>query len=77
MPSLKDLKNRITRSNRRRRLPKAMQMVAASKLRRAQESAEAARARMLSVWKKCWRALVRHRQGPAGSAPAFGPGYGQ
>ncbi len=41
MASLKDLKNRISsRSNRRRKITKAMQMVAAAKLRRAQEAAE-------------------------------------
>lgn len=43
MPSLKDLKNRITSVKSTRKITKAMQMVAAAKLRRAQESAEAAR----------------------------------
>ena len=43
MPSLKDLKNRITSVKSTRKITKAMQMVAASKLRRAQEAAEAAR----------------------------------
>ncbi|MBZ4023848.1 F0F1 ATP synthase subunit gamma [Rhodobacter sp. TJ_12] len=43
MPSLKDLKNRITSVKNTRKITKAMQMVAAAKLRRAQESAEAAR----------------------------------
>jgi len=43
MPSLKDLKNRIESVKSTRKITKAMQMVAAAKLRRAQESAEAAR----------------------------------
>ena len=43
MPSLKDLKNRIESVKNTRKITKAMQMVAAAKLRRAQDSAEAAR----------------------------------
>ena len=43
MPSLKDLKNRISSVKSTRKITKAMQMVAAAKLRRAQESAEASR----------------------------------
>jgi F-type H+-transporting ATPase subunit gamma len=43
MPSLKDLKNRIASVKNTRKITKAMQMVAAAKLRRAQEAAEAAR----------------------------------
>jgi F-type H+-transporting ATPase subunit gamma len=43
MPSLKDLKIRITSVKSTRKITKAMQMVAAAKLRRAQEGAEAAR----------------------------------
>ncbi len=43
MPSLKDLKNRIESVKSTRKITKAMQMVAAAKLRRAQESAEQAR----------------------------------
>ncbi len=43
MPNLKDLKNRIASVKSTRKITKAMQMVAAAKLRRAQESAEAAR----------------------------------
>ncbi|MFN4099615.1 MAG: F0F1 ATP synthase subunit gamma [Pararhodobacter sp.] len=52
MPNLKDLKNRITSVKNTRKITKAMQMVAAAKLRRAQEAAEAARpyaARMEAV----------------------------
>ncbi|MBV7410411.1 F0F1 ATP synthase subunit gamma [Maritimibacter sp. DP1N21-5] len=43
MPSLKDLKNRIESVKSTRKITKAMQMVAAAKLRRAQEAAEASR----------------------------------
>jgi F-type H+-transporting ATPase subunit gamma len=43
MPSLKDLKIRIESVKSTRKITKAMQMVAAAKLRRAQESAEAGR----------------------------------
>jgi len=43
MPSLKDLKNRIESVKNTRKITKAMQMVAAAKLRRAQDSAEASR----------------------------------
>ena len=43
MPSLKDLKNRIASVKSTRKITKAMQMVAAAKLRRAQEAAEASR----------------------------------
>jgi F-type H+-transporting ATPase subunit gamma len=43
MPSLKDLKTRITSVKSTRKITKAMQMVAAAKLRRAQEAAEASR----------------------------------
>jgi F-type H+-transporting ATPase subunit gamma len=43
MPSLKDLKNRIQSVKNTRKITKAMQMVAAAKLRRAQEAAEAGR----------------------------------
>ncbi len=43
MPSLKDLKTRIESVKSTRKITKAMQMVAAAKLRRAQEAAEAAR----------------------------------
>ena len=43
MPSLKDLRNRIASVKSTQKITKAMQMVAASKLRRAQSAAEAAR----------------------------------
>ncbi len=43
MPSLKDLKNRINSVKSTQKITSAMKMVAAAKLRRAQEQAEAAR----------------------------------
>ncbi|PNG26883.1 F0F1 ATP synthase subunit gamma [Methylocella silvestris] len=43
MPSLKDLRNRIASVKATQKITKAMQMVAAAKLRRAQNAAEAAR----------------------------------
>ena len=43
MPSLKDLRNRIASVKSTQKITKAMQMVAAAKLRRAQSAAEAAR----------------------------------
>ena len=52
MPSLKEMRNRIGSVKATQKITKAMQMVAAAKLRRAQESAENARpyaARMAAV----------------------------
>ena len=43
MPSLDDLKKRISSVKSTQKITKAMKMVAASKLRRAQESAEKGR----------------------------------
>ncbi|MGA9866568.1 MAG: F0F1 ATP synthase subunit gamma, partial [Acetobacteraceae bacterium] len=43
MPSLKDLRNRINSVKSTQKITAAMKMVAASKLRRAQAQAEAAR----------------------------------
>ncbi|CTQ31474.1 F0F1 ATP synthase subunit gamma [Jannaschia rubra] len=43
MPNLKDLKTRIASVKSTRKITKAMQMVAAAKLRRAQDAAEASR----------------------------------
>ncbi|MEZ5816212.1 MAG: F0F1 ATP synthase subunit gamma [Hyphomicrobiaceae bacterium] len=43
MPSLKDMRNRIASVKATRKITKAMQMVAAAKLRRAQDAATAAR----------------------------------
>jgi F-type H+-transporting ATPase subunit gamma len=74
MPSLKDLKNRIGSVKNTRKITKAMQMVAAAKLRRAQESAEAARPyaeRMISVM-----AGLAGSVGQSASAPRLLAGTG-
>jgi F-type H+-transporting ATPase subunit gamma len=59
MASLKDLRNRIASTKATQKITKAMQMVAASKLRRAQAAAEAARP-YASAWTRC-SAISRHR----------------
>ena len=66
MPSLKDLKNKIASVKNTRKITKAMQMVSAAKLRRAQDAAEAARpyaSRMTAV-------MAGLAQAAAGSATA-------
>lgn len=75
MPSLKDLRNRISSVKSTQKITKAMQMVAAAKLRRAQIAAEAARPyadRMESVL-----ANVAASFGPGAVAPALLAGSGK
>jgi F-type H+-transporting ATPase subunit gamma len=75
MPSLKDLRNRISSVKSTQKITKAMQMVAAAKLRRAQVAAEAARPyadRMESVL-----ANVAASFGPGAVAPALLAGSGK
>ncbi|MBG1233648.1 F0F1 ATP synthase subunit gamma [Aestuariivirga litoralis] len=75
MASLKDLRNRIASVKATRKITKAMQMVAAAKLRRAQEAAVAARpfsVRMASVLSNLASAVA----GKAG-APALLAGTGK
>jgi F-type H+-transporting ATPase subunit gamma len=75
MPSLKDLRNRIASVKATRKITKAMQMVAAAKLRRAQEAAVAARPyaeRMAVVLSN----LASAMEGQAG-APALLAGTGK
>ena len=72
MPSLKDLRNRIASVKATQKITKAMQMVAAAKLRRAQSAAEAARPyaeRMDTV-------LVNVAGGVAGNGPRLLTGTG-
>jgi len=67
MANLKDLRNRITSVQSTQKITKAMQMVAASKLRRAQEAAEAARPyaeRMESVLASLASSMVGQVGGP-------------
>ncbi|MCC6204372.1 MAG: F0F1 ATP synthase subunit gamma [Hyphomicrobiales bacterium] len=75
MPSLKDLRNRIASVKATQKITKAMQMVAAAKLRRAQEAAEAARPyaqRMGAVLSNITQAV-----GSGGDAPALMSGTGR
>jgi len=75
MPSLKDLRNRITSVKATQKITKAMQMVAAAKLRRAQAAAEAARPyaeRMDTVLSNLAAGIVG-----AGQAPVLIAGTGQ
>jgi len=67
MPSLKDLRNRIASVKATQKITKAMQMVAAAKLRRAQMAAEAARPyveRMDDVLANLAGAVTDPRQAP-------------
>ncbi len=73
MPSLKDLRNRIASVKATQKITKAMQMVAAAKLRRAQTAAEAARPyaeRMETV-------LANLASGISGGGPALLSGTGK
>ena len=75
MASLKDLRNRIASVKATQKITKAMQMVAAAKLRRAQEAAEAARPysdRMAAVLANITQAV-----GSGGDAPALMTGTGK
>lgn len=75
MPSLKDLKNRIASVKATQKITKAMKMVAAAKLRRAQEAAEAARPysqRMAAVL-----ANIAQAVGADDTAPALMTGTGK
>ncbi|GGD97218.1 ATP synthase gamma chain [Aureimonas endophytica] len=73
MASLKDLRNRIASVKATQKITKAMQMVAAAKLRRAQEAAEAARPysdRLASV-------IANIASATEGEAPALMAGTGK
>jgi F-type H+-transporting ATPase subunit gamma len=74
MASLKDLRNRISSVKATQKITKAMQMVAAAKLRRAQEAAEAAR----PYAERMDRVLANLSAGMAGrsDAPALLAGTG-
>src|SRR5665213_3552695 len=68
MPSLKDLRNRIASVKSTQKITKAMQMVAAAKLRRAQEAAVAARpyaVRMTEVLASLGAAYAGRADAPA------------
>src|SRR5262245_7863047 len=74
MPSLKDLRNRIAATKATQKITKAMQMVAASKLRRAQAAAEAARPYAEHMRKVL--ANIATALGDLGSAPPLLRGTG-
>ncbi len=77
MASLKDLRNRIASVKATQKITKAMQMVAAAKLRRAQEAAEAARPyseRMGAVLANIAQAVGN---GGSSDAPALMAGTGK
>jgi F-type H+-transporting ATPase subunit gamma len=75
MASLKDLKNRIASVKATQKITKAMKMVAAAKLRRAQSSAEQARP-YSSKMAKVLSGLARSMEGRAG-APTLLAGNGR
>src|SRR5919109_3021783 len=74
MPSLKELRNRIAATKATQKITKAMQMVAASKLRRAQAAAEAARPYAEHMGKVL--ANIAAAVGDMGSAPRLLAGTG-
>jgi F-type H+-transporting ATPase subunit gamma len=73
MPSLKDLRNRISSVKATQKITKAMQMVAAAKLRRAQSAAEAAR----PYAERIEKVLANLAGGVASGAPLLLTGNGR
>jgi F-type H+-transporting ATPase subunit gamma len=68
MPSLKDLRNRIRSVKSTQKITAAMKMVAAAKLRRAQEQAEAARPYAQRL-ERMMTSLAMRLRGTAGAPP--------
>jgi len=75
MPSLKDLRQRIDNVKSTRKITKAMQMVAAAKLRRAQDAAEASRP-YTERFDAVLAGMARAAQG-SGNAPMLLAGNGR
>src|SRR5258707_14848061 len=76
MPSLKDLRNRIRSVRSTQKITSAMKMVAASRLRRAQEQAEAARP-YAERMERVLGSLAGRMAGLPGAPPFLaGPGKG-
>ena len=75
MPSLKDMRVRIAATKATQKITKAMQMVAASKLRRAQAAAEAARPYAGHMAKVLGN--IAHAVADIGSAPRLLSGTGR
>ena len=74
MPSLKDMRVRIAATKATQKITKAMQMVAASKLRRAQATAEAARPYAEHMGKVLGN--IAHAVADLGAAPRLLSGTG-
>jgi len=72
MPSLKDLRNRISSVKATQKITKAMQMVAAAKLRRAQSAAEQAR-----PYAERMESVLANRAGGVVGGPALLTGNGR
>jgi F-type H+-transporting ATPase subunit gamma len=68
MPSLKDLRNRIRSVKSTQKITSAMKMVSAAKLRRAQESAESARA-YAERMERMLASVAKSMAGVAGAPP--------
>ncbi len=79
MASLKEMRNRISSVKATQKITKAMQMVAAAKLRRSQDAAESARpyARRLASVIANLAAGVSGANGPGVGAPALLTGTGR
>lgn len=77
MASLKDLRNRIASVKATQKITKAMQMVAAAKLRRAQEAAEAARPYSERMGKVLANIAQAVGSGGGADAPALMTGTGK
>ena len=73
MASLKDMRNRIASVKATRKITKAMQMVAAAKLRRAQEAAQAARPYAVRMAKVL--SSIASKVADKGSAPPLLVGF--
>ena len=64
MANLKELRNRISSVTSTQKITRAMQMVAASKLRRAQDSVEATRpysdklSMLLEIYQRRWKVMI-------------------
>ncbi len=76
MPSLKDLRNRIASVKATQKITKAMQMVAAAKLRRAQMAAESARP-YAERMEQGLEPISPPRSGPAAQVPPLLGGGGR
>ncbi|SNR92156.1 MULTISPECIES: F0F1 ATP synthase subunit gamma [unclassified Azospirillum] len=77
MPSLKDIRNRITSVKSTQKITSALKMVAASKLRRAQEQAEAGRPYAVRMGRMLASLAANVAGGPGGPRLMTGTGNDQ